>query len=827
MLPHSSSLNNTKSQTPIATIDLEDEEDELDINLDDYDVDEICSSSQGVEIIGVIDHQKEKKKKASSSASSILPSTSAVVNNTPPVVIPSFNNHENTRKRSLPSSSSDNNSNNHQERLESSTPSKKMKETSAATTTVSSPVLMNGSPSLGSSSRRGVEANSSPILSSSSQMKSENSQGRQNVVIPSFSTADDSDPNGVNTNSNQLVVDDLERPFTIMCCSKQTLKGLSRPTINRSVNLKQILKGEEIKEIYSSSYIFLQTIKNELFECTPISSEELNNDLKNLKKITLPFTPKIIAEGRGVTRYYLSTEDEIWASFSVGKFTKVPKKDLPTPNIIPKRIFVGYGHVAFLTENNHIYLKTSVTNEFMVLENIAKNDRVENFHLGLEHYVVHITTAEGATKLVLGGNNNLGQLACKQTMTTGANVINWTYGTIQKIDCTTNTCILNSMGELWVCGDNSCGQLGLGDFNNREAFEKVPSRIPFIDFSSGKNCTFAITCLHEVVCCGEKKRSVFEVVDTSGNFYVNRVVCKDNNPMVYYSPSSRYSSIPLHKYSQDFNDRLQCIAFGPILPFIAPDFVSILEKLVKDDKESNLKHVQNLIDILLYSKPIMTLDTVEIVEIIYVLSFFRDTFIQLKSCLVNILIDKLSPLNISTTIECLYEKVQIADDALLHYALKYCFDIVRCYGENHICFAGRLNKFKFFLSADQLSKFKLNIPILNPVSEPNVRIALQKLHYNAVNTDINIFLTEEKHMRLHKTVICSRCSLLSELKAMIHATNFNLIHCIQPEIAKLNDLHNFTQILLWVVGRSSSSSFTSLAELVADIWISRIIKSYY
>jgi alpha-tubulin suppressor-like RCC1 family protein len=58
-------------------------------------------------------------------------------------------------------------------------------------------------------------------------------------------------------------------------------------------------------------------------------------------------------------------------------------------------------------------------------------------------------------------------------------------------------------GTVMVCGANDCGQLGLGDTDNRDTFTVVPGLSGVVDIDAGDRHTIAVTCEGEVWTWGE------------------------------------------------------------------------------------------------------------------------------------------------------------------------------------------------------------------------------------------------------------------------------------------------------------------------------------
>lgn len=65
-----------------------------------------------------------------------------------------------------------------------------------------------------------------------------------------------------------------------------------------------------------------------------------------------------------------------------------------------------------------------------------------------------------------------------------------------------HTVVLDSFGNLWSCGENTRGQLGLGDYANRNVFVKIDSNTVFNNVSCSDRKTVALDTEGNVWSCG-------------------------------------------------------------------------------------------------------------------------------------------------------------------------------------------------------------------------------------------------------------------------------------------------------------------------------------
>ena len=71
-----------------------------------------------------------------------------------------------------------------------------------------------------------------------------------------------------------------------------------------------------------------------------------------------------------------------------------------------------------------------------------------------------------------------------------------------------HTMALDDEGNLWSCGNNWCGKLGLSDYINRDALTKVHFELKFMSISSGYDHVITI--------------------DIEGNLWVVELIIMDN-----------------------------------------------------------------------------------------------------------------------------------------------------------------------------------------------------------------------------------------------------------------------------------------------------------
>lgn len=123
------------------------------------------------------------------------------------------------------------------------------------------------------------------------------------------------------------------------------------------------------------------------------------------------------------------------------------------------------------------------------------------------------------------GNNNSGELGLGQIniMPTFTQILS--IPKIKKISCGfLFTILLDIFGHLWVTGSNNYGQLGLGDFKNRSIFTMIPIEVEFIDIECGRKHVLAIDRDHNLYTWGSNENGQLGL----GNLYPTNII-NDNN----------------------------------------------------------------------------------------------------------------------------------------------------------------------------------------------------------------------------------------------------------------------------------------------------------
>jgi alpha-tubulin suppressor-like RCC1 family protein len=136
-----------------------------------------------------------------------------------------------------------------------------------------------------------------------------------------------------------------------------------------------------------------------------------------------------------------------------------------------------------------------------------ENINIKQIHCGMYHTVV----LTGDSQLFVCGYNEYGQLGIKDRSNiikfTKLDDFSWQNTGIKQITCGGNhTYVLTNDNQLFTCGRNTEGQLGLGDLENRNIFTKL-SNVPWqnTDINQivcGGYHTFVLTNDNQIYACG-------------------------------------------------------------------------------------------------------------------------------------------------------------------------------------------------------------------------------------------------------------------------------------------------------------------------------------
>ncbi|KAG2374803.1 hypothetical protein C9374_010547 [Naegleria lovaniensis] len=585
--------------------------------------------------------------------------------------------------------------------------------------------------------------------------------------------------------------------------SDSTVSTINSPHATfKKLNFRNLLNDYMIRKMYCSSYVLIENSKGDIYECTPMTTSDIGSELQKLKKINFPFIPRVTSEGKGVSRYYISASNEIWSAHGSSKFNKEPIEKIP--KIL--RIFVGYGHSALLSEKG-IFLKSANASQFAFFDigPLGEMERIEDIQFGLQHFVIYKSNLGNTNlgKLILCGNNDLGQLAAESRILKAEKpiVIDWSKGRVKKIDCLNCTCVLTESGDLYVTGENAHGELSVGDTTNRFGFVKANSPSPLIDFACGKHIMVALSTLHELFVCGDNKWmklvlhgtecpdkiTEFIKINIPRGFIMNNISCKDDCVMLYNASQHYEATVLQHgqailrKFPHDHVSSLGCPIFLPLLEKMAPKLCRLsigssflpLSSMAADEKRMLILVVHSLLyncqHDLYYCE-----NTNDLVTALYILSLINGELQDMANILLDSIQRRISSWNILHLLDtvCAYlEKLkqfmkssQANNFIQLKYleALReYFLDCIKCNEDNENFDKNKLQKYLPNLW-QRKPKNKIHA-IIGDAKTTTLKDALVSLFYDPIHADLEVFLTLSSTVKLHKTVLFSGMTKLQNI----------------------------------------------------------------
>ncbi|KAL9642165.1 hypothetical protein ABK040_007170 [Willaertia magna] len=176
-----------------------------------------------------------------------------------------------------------------------------------------------------------------------------------------------------------------------------------------------------------------------------------------------------------------------------------------------KEIVCGDKYTCLLTEQGdllisgmnsigHLGVEGTVAKHFMKVKEV---NNIEHISISSFHSLLSI---KETNELYSCGYNNYGQLGHNDKIDRNRfeNIKMWKREPVMKLKCSdTFSVLLTQFGDLYACGFNYHGELGLGDRQERLVFTKI-NTIPYsvIQFNIGKDFLIAVTSLGDLYGCG-------------------------------------------------------------------------------------------------------------------------------------------------------------------------------------------------------------------------------------------------------------------------------------------------------------------------------------
>jgi alpha-tubulin suppressor-like RCC1 family protein len=225
-----------------------------------------------------------------------------------------------------------------------------------------------------------------------------------------------------------------------------------------------------------------------------------------------------------------------------------------------KKIICGDYHNIILNDNNELFMcgynrlgQFGLGDDeprYTYVKNNNTFGNIKNIFGGSHHSII----LNEKNEIYVSGWNNYGQLGLGHNNNEYSFIkLRDNFGKIKDIFCGKNhNIILNEKNELYVCGYNFYGQLGLGDNNNRNKYEKLKHNFGnIVNIFCGFNNNFILNDKNEIFVCGinlfgqlgignNKNKYTYVKLDMNDKFgiikyiYVNKfynIIVNDKNDM--------------------------------------------------------------------------------------------------------------------------------------------------------------------------------------------------------------------------------------------------------------------------------------------------------
>ena len=212
-----------------------------------------------------------------------------------------------------------------------------------------------------------------------------------------------------------------------------------------------------------------------------------------------------------------------------------------------KEIYCGYNHTFILKNNSTLWgcgyngygqLGLGDTTDRYIFTQITTNiNNIKSVCCGRNHTLI----LKNDGTLWGCGNNSYNQLGLEDTTNRYTfTQITTNINDIKQIYCgDAHTFILKNDGTLWGCGWNGDGRLGLGDFNNRSTFTQVTTNVNNIkEIYCGVNHTFILKNDGTLWGCGDNSYGQLGLGDTTNRTTFTQVTTNINDIKQIYCGTS-------------------------------------------------------------------------------------------------------------------------------------------------------------------------------------------------------------------------------------------------------------------------------------------------
>lgn len=207
-----------------------------------------------------------------------------------------------------------------------------------------------------------------------------------------------------------------------------------------------------------------------------------------------------------------------------------------------KNILCGDSHTMIYNEKDEIYVcgwnaygqlgidNYKSTSYFEKIERDFGN--IKNISCGSNHVMV----CNEKNEIFACGQNIEGQLGLGDNRNRkNFEKIEYDFGIIQNISCGAyHTVIQNDKNEIFVTGNNNYGQLGLGNNKDKNKFEKINFKFGIIhNISCGNNHTVVQNCENEIYVCGYNAYGQLGLGDNEDKYEFERINTDDIFDRIY------------------------------------------------------------------------------------------------------------------------------------------------------------------------------------------------------------------------------------------------------------------------------------------------------
>ncbi|KAL9656322.1 hypothetical protein ABK040_005089 [Willaertia magna] len=607
--------------------------------------------------------------------------------------------------------------------------------------------------------------------------------------------------------------------------------------------LPNLYYGKSLNNIYGSLHTLLFTKNKTLLACGKqvdgrlgVTNQQVKNNLKYFVELHFDKQIKIFPKGRSAHNIFLMEDGTllVCGNNAYGQLGLGNKIDMTEYKVVDLedelesgdeicKIVLGFGNSGLITKNGCLFIcgniGTTTFTKIVKYKDVNNNTfnltDVTDIAFGFDHGIC--CNASGEVFVI--GDNVSGQLGLPGTKNTKqfTKLNNLPFkGEICKLDCGLyHSFILTKTGELYTCGRNKNGQLGLGHKYNMDTFIQVlptgSSPIFIKDVACGRYHTIIITEGNEIYGCGVNSNgqlgirggrdTIFftkiNILSPLDSLHINAIACGYDISFFYSKVDNQYlkkrregNVAFLQAYDRDRlllngnTEEGEVYLFIPLFKTIAPNLYKVLfdqqygmlkvnDSLTSEER----KVVYHLLEYYMGNEFELLNDISQLIITLYFLDFTVgllqwDYSKILKNEILHLLLQFIKVENVVDTLELiisyidklLYYKNNIPNlelDQQLHNMKEYCLNFIKL-NEHYFSIQNeeRLTKYLTLLWNRKVNNMEdvFDRPTLIKLDKKTIlKSHLIPLFNNEQEGgDILIYLQpEKKPLKLHKTVLSS------------------------------------------------------------------------